>query len=131
MLLRRYMSLIGIGSARVDLVLEKENVRPGDSMTGTFNINGGTIEQQIKRIECDLVKTSIKTGSEEVVDSMIILTAKLINSEETSNIPFTFFIPPTLEASCASLSYRFQTRMIFQEGVKSMDQDVIIVLPAS
>ncbi|MEK3646088.1 sporulation protein [Aeribacillus sp. FSL M8-0235] len=40
MLLRKYMSKIGIGSATVDLVLDKETYSPGEKVTGTLYIKG-------------------------------------------------------------------------------------------
>jgi sporulation-control protein len=129
MLLRKYMTLLGIGSARVDLVLDKDNVKVGESVLGYFSINGGTIEQQIKRIECDLVKLNVTEETEEVVDSTTILSASLIKSEDNKKIPFSFYIPFTIVPSSAEINYRFKTRMIFQEGVKSIDQDIIEVLP--
>jgi sporulation-control protein len=125
MLLRKYMTLLGIGSARVNLVLDKDYVKVGESVSGYFSINGGTIEQRIKRIECDLIKMDVAEETEEVVDSTTILSASLIESEDSKNIPFSFYIPSTLEPSSSETNYRFKTRMIFQEGVKSIDQDII------
>jgi sporulation-control protein len=129
MLLRRYMSLVGIGSARIDLVLEKDEVKLGGSIKGSFSIKGGTIEQQIKRLECDLVKTNLEEETEVVVDSTTILTTKLIDSDDSNEVPFSFYISSDLEPSSVHLSYRFKTRMVFQEGVKSMDHDTITILP--
>ncbi len=129
MLFKKYLSLLGFGSARVDLELEKDEIRAGECMIGSYTINGGSIEQKLKRIECDLVKTNTFTHTVEVIDSTTILTTKLINSACISKIPFTFYIPPNLEASSNQCSYRFKTRMVFQEGIKSTDQDIITVLP--
>lgn len=129
MLLRKYMSLLGIGSARVDLVLEKESVHLGESIKGHFSINGGTVEQQIKRIECDLIKINISDESEEVVDSTTILSESCIESDDCKSIPFSFYISPTLTPTGQGISYRFTTRLIFQEGVMSNDQDLIKLLP--
>ena len=55
MLLRKYMSLLGVGSAQIDLILEKDILKPGDSVNGHFLIKGGTIDQQLKQIDCHLV----------------------------------------------------------------------------
>lgn len=129
MLLRKYMSLLGIGSARVDLVLEKESVYLGESIKGHFSINGGTVEQQIKRIECDLIKINMSDESEEVVDSTTILSESCIESDDCKSIPFSFYISPTLTPTGQGISYRFKTRLIFQEGVMSNDQDLIKLLP--
>ncbi|KAA0544973.1 sporulation protein [Bacillus sp. BGMRC 2118] len=123
------MSLLGIGSARVDLVLEREDVRLGDSIRGHFSINGGTVEQQIKRIECDLLKIDVTNETEEVVDSTTILSESCIESDVCKNIPFSFYISPSLVPTGQGISYRFKTRLVFQEGVMSLDQDLIKLLP--
>ena len=49
------MSLLGIGSAQIDLILQKEIYNPGNPIHGYFLIKDGTIKQQIKRIDYDLV----------------------------------------------------------------------------
>ncbi|WP_456276789.1 sporulation protein [Bacillus sp. AK128] len=126
MLLRKYMSLLGIGSAKVDLVLEKTEAKLGESISGAIYINGGTIEQQIKRIECDLVKTD--KVQEEVVETTTILTSNSIDSEDQREIPFSFYIPLDIHPSSEGLTYRFKTRLVFQEGAKSLDQDIITIL---
>ncbi|WP_366160964.1 sporulation protein [Bacillus infantis] len=125
LLLRKYMSLIGVGSARIDLILPKLSYHPGESICGYFNIEGGTIDQQIKRIECDLVVTD--EAGESVVDSTTILTTKKIESDECNHMPFHFTLPETLQPSGKKRSYRFKTRMIFNEGVKSADLDEITI----
>ncbi|MGD6842948.1 sporulation protein [Bacillus infantis] len=126
LLLRKYMSLIGVGSARIDLILPKLSYQPGESICGYFNIEGGTIDQQIKRIECDLVMTD--EMGEQVIDSSTILTSKRIESDECNHMPFHFSLPEALLPSAKKRSYRFKTRMIFNEGVKSADLDEITIV---
>jgi sporulation-control protein len=128
MILRKYMSLLGVGSARVDLLLEKEEYVPGEPITGYFFIKGGTIEQLIKKIECDLVQTDIENDNEEIIDSIIIVTKRMIESEEDNRINFSFLLPTHLPVSTKQLSYRFKTRLIFDEGVTSVDQDSIVIV---
>ncbi|MED4534383.1 sporulation protein [Metabacillus fastidiosus] len=128
MILRKYMSLLGIGSAKIDLILEKEIYKAGDLVRGNFSIEGGTIEQKLKRVECDLLLTDHAAGVEKVIDTTTILTARSINSEEAYNLPFCFKLPAALTASTDELSYRFQTRLVFDEGVTSQDQDIIQVI---
>ena len=48
MILRKYMALIGIGSAKIDLILEKVSYKPGEQVKGYFMVKGGTIEQQLR-----------------------------------------------------------------------------------
>ncbi|OMP67009.1 sporulation protein [Domibacillus epiphyticus] len=128
MILRKYLSLLGIGSARVDLILPKETYKPGEQIKGHFLIEGGTIEQRIKRIECDLVLIDETAGTEKVVDSTTILTSKMILSEEMNHIPFTFRLPKSVPAFMKEKSYRFNTKLTFEKGIESKDQDIIQIV---
>lgn len=125
MILRKYMSLLGIGSAKIDLILNKETYRPGDPVHGHFIIRGGTIEQQLKRIDCDLVVVKKLEGVQKVIDSKTILSSTRIHSEESNEIAFAFQLPATVPVSSEEISYRFNTRLFFNEGVISRDQDII------
>lgn len=128
MLLRKYLSLIGIGSAKIDLILPKDTYVPGEHINGYFLLKGGTIEQTLKRIDCDLVRIEEGKGQEDIVDTTTILTSKIIQSEEANQIPFTFCLPASIQASNEEVSYRFKTKLTFNEGVKSIDQDNIVIL---
>ncbi len=128
MLLRKYMSLLGVGSAVIDLILPKDTYKRGDLINGFFHLKGGTIEQQLKRIDSDLVLIDRNTDIEKVIDTATILSSKLINPEEDSKVSFTFKLPEDIPASTDSISYRFKTRLTFNEGVESKDQDIIQVI---
>lgn len=124
MILRKYMSLLGIGSAKVDLILEKEEFLPGEGIKGYFLIQGGTIEQQIKRIECDLVLLKGENDL-QVIESLTIFTSSVIGCEQDQKIDFFFKLPHDLSPSQSDEEYQFETRLIFDEGVKSVDLDKI------
>jgi sporulation-control protein len=127
LILRKYLSLLGIGSARIDLILPKETFRRGEDINGHFLIHGGTIEQKIRRIDCDLVLLDDVSGEERVIDSTTILTSKKIDSEESNKMTFSFSLPEEIPPSSEAISYRFKTRLTFNEGVESRDQDQILV----
>lgn len=128
MILRKSMSLLGIGSAQIDLILPKETYRPGEHIDGYFAIKGGTIEQQIKQIDCDLVMMDQAAGVETVIDTTVILTSKLIHSQELNKLPFTFKLPASIPVSTKEISYCFKTKLTFDEGVQSKDLDVIQIV---
>lgn len=128
MMLRKYMSLMGIGSAQVDLIINKNIYRQAETVEGHFNLIGGTVEQKIKRIECDLIKMNPVTEAEEVIDSVTILTAQQIESGEHSQIEFQFMLPKSIEYTSQTVSYHFKTKLIFNEGVKSLDHDPIFIV---
>lgn len=127
MILRRYMSLLGIGAAKIDLRLDKTHFQSGECVTGFFHIKGGTIEQQVKRIECDLVMRNELEDKEEVIETFTIYTSQMIESEAHNKLDFRLTLPLNLTQSSANVIYRFKTRMIFDEGVKSEDQDRIFI----
>lgn len=129
MILRKYMSLMGIGSASIDLILPKDSYFPGEYINGFFWIKGGTIEQQIKRIDCDLIMMDVSTGKEKVIDTSTILTSKRIHSDESNQLSFTFKLAEDLPISSEERSYRFKTRLTFDKGVESKDQDIIRIIP--
>ncbi|WP_269052229.1 sporulation protein [Sporosarcina sp. G11-34] len=127
-MLRKYMSLLGIGSAQIDLILQKETYKFGDSVHGYFLIKGGTIEQQIKRIDCDLIMSDCTALVEKVIDTTTILTSRLIHTEELNKISFAFQLPVCVPVSSHEVSYHFKTRLTFSKGVVSRDQDIIQII---
>jgi sporulation-control protein len=128
MLLRKYMSLLGVGSAQIDLILEKDILKPGDYVNGHFLIKGGTIDQQLKQIDCDLVMMDGRTGREEVIDTIAIPTMARIQSDEADQVPFSFLLPTDVPLSTKEISYQFKTKLTFEKGVESWDEDMIEVI---
>ncbi|MCJ8008288.1 sporulation protein [Lederbergia wuyishanensis] len=128
MLLRKYMSLIGIGSAQIDLILSKDTYKVGEHIEGYFLIKGGTIDQQLRRIDCELIKREELMGNEEIIDIQTILTSKRIESEEIYKITFSFKLPSSIFVSSEEISYCFKTKLTFNEGVESRDQDIIRII---
>jgi len=128
MLLRKYMSLLGVGSAQIDLILEKDVLKPGESVNGQFLIKGGTIDQHLKQIDCALVMVDEKTGAEEVIDTTAIQVKTKIGSEEADKVPFSFKLPIDVPVTTKAISYHFKTKLTFEQGVESWDEDMIKVV---
>ncbi|TYR80928.1 sporulation protein [Priestia megaterium] len=122
------MAMLGVGLAQIDLILPKKTYKSGECIKGYFLIKGGIINQEIKRIECDMIMINHHTGKEKIIDSTNILTSRLIQAEQYDKVAFTFKLPNTLVISDEQLSYRFQTRLTFDEGVESKDLDIIKIV---
>ena len=127
MMLRRYMSLLGIGSAKVDLIIDKLKYKLNEEVTGYFQLYGGTIEQQIKRIECDLVRTNRKLENEIIIESITIHIPQQIEPWDKNKLPFSFQLPSDIQNTNNEVMYHFKTKLIFNEGVKSLDHDYIFI----
>ncbi|WP_071458685.1 sporulation protein [Bacillus massilinigeriensis] len=129
MLLRKYMALMGIGAAKIDLVLEKESYQPGELVKGYFLLHGGTVEQELKRIDCDLVAKNASSEMEKVLNSITILSSSKIDAGENGKIPVSFRLPEVLyEGENQSGYYTFKTKLTFTKGAESHDLDVIRIV---
>jgi sporulation-control protein len=122
------MSLMGIGSAQVDLIINKNIYRQAEMVKGRFKLMGGTVQQQIKRVECDLVKMNLISDSEEVIGSVTFLSDLQIDTGEQSHLDFEYQLPEMIENTSHTVSYHFKTKLIFDEGVKSLDHDPIFIV---
>lgn len=69
MLLRKMMSRLGVGSAYVDLILNKTAFQPGEYIEGMLHICGGTVEQKIEKLDVEFVQKTLRDRKE--VDTVI------------------------------------------------------------
>ena len=118
-----------VGSAHIHLILDKKEFTPGEKVTGYFSLEGGWFEQNIKRLECDLVVVDKQEQTEYLIEGAVTrLMSKSIDSKESDQIPFTFLLPAELDSSSGNRSYRFHTRIVFSNGAESIDDDEIKIL---
>lgn len=128
MLLRKYMSLLGVGSAQIDLILKKDVLIPGEAVNGKFLIKGGTVDQDLQLIECALVMVNVKTEEESVLDTVTIDVQLRIQPDGDDVVPFSFLLPKDVPPSNKDISYHFKTKLVFKQGIESWDEDLIKVV---
>ncbi|KKB44750.1 sporulation protein [Bacillus thermotolerans] len=129
-MIKKWLSRIGIGSARVDLALEKLEYMPGEVVTGQFLLIGGAVEREVKRISCDLMRLNKGTDKETALESITILSSRSIKPEQVERVNFTFRLPEDLQPTEEDVSYWFKTTLHFDEGTASKDQDEIRIVPS-
>jgi sporulation-control protein len=127
MILRKYMSLFGIGSAKIDLVLPKNSFKQGELLHGYFFLEGGIIEQKLRRVECDLVMFDKNGKEEKLIDSTTVLKSDIIQADERNKLSFTYRIPKELPYSEEVVRYLFKTKLTFDQGIESVDEDYISI----
>jgi sporulation-control protein len=127
MLLRKYVSMFGIGAAKIDLVLPKTAFRPGELLNGYFFLEGGIVKQKLRRIDCDLVMVD-KYSTEKIIDSTTIYKTEELEPDETNKLNFVYRIPKTLQTDEKGIRYLFKTKLTFDKGVESLDEDWITVV---
>jgi len=122
------MSLLGVGSAQIDLILEKDVLIPGESVNGKFLIKGGTVDQDLQLIECALVMVNLKSEAEKILDTVTIDVPLRIQPNGNDDVPFTFLLPDDVPPSNKDISYHFKTKLVFKQGTESWYEDMIKVV---
>lgn len=132
---KKILSSIGIGSAKIDLVLDQSVVTMGETLNGKLLVTGGTTEQQIGNISVDLRVNSRYESNDQTrsydksVSSVKISDAFTIQPGETRELPFTCRVPEYIPMSSVTTRYYFLTNLDIQAGLDSTDRDYIQVLP--
>lgn len=130
-MIKNLMAKLGKGGAKVDLVLEKEDYLPGEEVKGELMIQGGTVDQQINRIQVDLrlsVRVKEKTLS-QTIQSFPFQQSFTIQSAERRSFPFSYRLPEDLPVSGNHIFYTFDTRLDIAAGVDHLDHDTIRIHP--
>jgi sporulation-control protein len=130
MLLRRMMSKLGVGSAHVDLVLNKHVYKPGEFIEGQLHIHGGTVEQKVNKLDVDLIRKTVLNGKEttDIVATIPVTDEFVIEENEKKVLPFSYKLPESMIPSQKGISYRFVTRLDIEDGVDTLDFDYIQIV---
>ncbi len=133
----RVLASIGIGSAKVDTVLEKSSYYPGEEIRGVVRIQGGSVEQQLDGIQLSVMTTYLR----EVNDSKIHQSAEIsviriaqpqtIAIQEFKEIPFSFLLPRNTPLTLGRVSVWIKTAADIQSAVDPSDEDRIQVAPSA
>ncbi|AEH47828.1 sporulation protein [Parageobacillus thermoglucosidasius] len=130
-MLKKFLSKLGIGSANINLVLHHSQARLGETISGEFLIEGGTVEQHINKIAVELRLTLKQNGQAQTktVATIPVASAFVIQAGEKKVLPFTYELPKTLPVSRHGIYYTFVTRLDIAGGVDHLDEDAVQILP--
>ncbi|SDZ14114.1 sporulation protein [Thermoactinomyces sp. DSM 45892] len=128
---KNLLAKFGHGSAKVDLVLDKQSFTLGESVSGSLMIQGGEVEQKINRIDIDFVVSIRKDGHEykQVIQTFPFHHTFHIQPAERRTFPFSYTMPNNLLVSGTSVAYFFKTRLDIADGVDSSDRDFVHIDP--
>jgi sporulation-control protein len=130
------LASVGIGSAKVDTVLEKSAYYPGEEVRGVVRIKGGSVEQHVEGIQLSVMTTYVQ----EVNDSRINKNAEInsirvsqpqtIGVEEFKEIPFAFTLPLNTPLTIGRTPVWIKTTADIQSALDPSDADHIQVSPS-
>jgi sporulation-control protein len=96
---KKMMASVGVGSAKVDTVLNSLVARPGGNITGTVHVKGGNIDQDIEDICLSLmVDVKREVNDRTYYEPMVIYKHKVagrfkIMQGENKSFPFEMPVP--------------------------------------
>lgn len=133
---RKVLSSIGIGAARIDLVLNKTRIAAGETITGQLKVEGGIIDQKVENVYLKLVMTStfkkddrIQTITREfdhetISGSFLAKTGTALPVEQ-----ITYTVPENIPISAFPTRYYFVTGLDISSAVNPTDHDLVEILP--
>lgn len=128
-MIKKLLNLINIGTPKVDLILQNTNIKPGDKITGYFELKGGWVTHKMSRLECDFIR-EYPGGKPEIIEPVkTLLLSKTLEINSKTEVPFTYQLPLDLNLSAADdVTYRFRTKLVLIDDIKSMDHDKITII---
>lgn len=130
-MLKKMMAKIGIGSAKVDLVLHKNEYELGDNIEGKFIVQGGKVAQFINKIDVDFM-LSVRTRKQEyttVFAKIHVSDSFTIEASERRELSFSYKLPKDCLISSQYVKYYFVTNLDIASGVDHRDHDSIQITP--
>jgi len=99
-MLKKILASVGIGAAKVDTILETDDLQPGQLFNAQIVITSGNVSQEISGLDLYLM-TRLKVSGEEsdyyinhVIDQWRITDIGTISPGETKTIPFEARLHP-------------------------------------
>lgn len=134
-LFKTLLASLGIGSARIDLVLDRDEVIMGEKVTGQLYVYGGNVKQEIEGLSVDLrLKSHHAKTAQEMEET--VCTIEVTDEEFTlrpgveMKFPFSFVCPYTLPISSINTKYYFMSNLEIDNGIDAKDRDFIKIKPA-
>jgi sporulation-control protein len=131
----RLLSSIGVGAAKVDTKLEKEEFVPGEEVRGVVEISGGNAAQQIEGIRIEIQtyykresgdNTVTETGT---IGATPVASAMNIEPNSEERIPFSCRLPYETPLTLGRASVWVRTALDVRGALDPSDSDSITVKP--
>ncbi len=132
---KRLLSSIGIGAAKVDTKLERDEFAPGDEVRGAVEVTGGNTAQEVEGINIE-IQTHYKRESGDntvtetgTIERIPVSTAMSIEPGFHEEIPFSCRLPYETPLTIGRSSVWVRTALDVRSAVDPSDSDAITVRP--
>ncbi len=141
---KKFLAKVGIGSASIDTVLDNSTLTQGDTVTGTVNIEGGNVDQDINKVTL-CVRTRAQgerkvNGEEQDYEKVVTIgkfevsEAMKVEAGQKYSFPFSFRLPSETPITSIATGKNQSKVWIYTEldidsGFDSGDRDYLTVMP--
>lgn len=132
---KKALASFGVGAAKVDTILDRSNVRVGDTITGRVEIVGGDVAQTIDAISLVLYTSYTKelndTKYEEdfILESVRVSEPFTIQAGEKKLLPFSFSLPYETPITMGKTRVWVHTGLDIAMAIDPTDKDYVSVEP--
>ncbi|WP_458209456.1 sporulation protein [Haladaptatus sp. NG-SE-30] len=129
--MRRILSRVGIGAARVDTILPKTTLTAGESVEAEVHVKGGSSEQDVDAIYFALLTRyetddSNRTG---VIDKFQVAEPFTIGPDEEKTFPITIDVPIDTPVTVGRTDVWLETGLDIEWAVDPDDKDPVQIDP--
>ena len=132
-MLKKFLSTIGIGSMKVDTVVDKPTIDHGETLSGKIYIDGGHSDQVIEYIKLEVIKRSEGHREDSDFDVTNDCVAKhtiemvgSVKSKETRMVPFELMPDERWESQDPNVKLFLRTSVNIINAVDVQDEDEIV-----
>lgn len=132
-MLKKWLASVGIGSAKVDTQLENAHLTPGEVVQGKVVIQGGSIDQQVDRINLFVMTEAVREKEDRKVYEKVelgafsICDAFTIGVGEKKELDFQFILPIHTPPTLGRTKVWIQTGLDVPNAIDPNDRDYIKV----
>ncbi|CAM4006699.1 sporulation protein [Pseudoalteromonas byunsanensis] len=137
---KKVLSSVGIGAAKIDAVLENNEAAPGDELTGVIKVVGGSVAQEINKIDLDVVcnytvevemeDDKVVTEVREYTLSRFVLDEKFtIEPGEQKQFPFVLELAEDAPITVGHSKTWLETNLDIDMALDKSDKDYLYVVP--
>ncbi|RBW69044.1 sporulation protein SpoOM [Bacillus taeanensis] len=129
--MKKMLSSVGIGAAKVDTQLVQEEIQAGGKMSGRVVISGGSVQQDIDNIYLTLMTTYEKEHDDRKVTEEVVIAQYLISERftifpnKTEEIDFEFDIPMDTPITGGYSKVWVQTGLDIKNAIDPSDRDYL------
>ncbi|WP_202915191.1 sporulation protein [Paenibacillus paridis] len=133
----RFLASIGIGSAKIDTLLEKARYSPGEEVRGVVKIQGGSVEQKIETIQLSVMTEYIRESNDNKIKQhgevgrYQVSAPFTLQSGESREVPFSFRLPHQTPLTIGRAPVWVKTELDVRGGIDPGDNDRIDVIPTA